>query len=265
MEKTINHFTVNDLFWINMKDHLINYSLGELPKSLHYTIVLENSPNVNLHITRNIDVLLPKQKPSLKIFIVDKKLFENALPHLALSFFKMLFQPFDLQALRKKHGRRLYFYPLDKHSSTEVRLQKKMIEVFTPIAKLTRGKTRLKLDGDIEDRLKKIVFSQEMRIAFRKNAVRLTGALQKRKKDGIIFSAEETYHVVNLGDKWYTMSQNLDPMLFLKNNLGYEKAIEISWKIRRAIVAVSNAKCRDEIAHLENPIEFDLFAKKKAD
>jgi hypothetical protein len=153
----IDHISINDFFWIKFAPQMINFGFQGLPKSIHYTIAFsDKSSDINFHVTKETQD--PKNKPKIEIVRMDKKLlqewFEKILPKLSISFLNNLLQPLDIVELKERHNDNLGFISFESLKNTNEYLltEQKLIDSFKEISRV-RKKTRLKVEGNIEERL----------------------------------------------------------------------------------------------------------------
>lgn len=254
MTKTIDHISINDVFWVQFKSHLVSFGFKGLPDNIHFTIGFDDrSPDINLHITKN--VADQTNKPKIRIACIDKILLEEIVPSLSVAMLNKFLQPIDLEELKRKYDYDLGFISLDsfEHSDRYSLTEQKLIDSFKDISKFKR-KTRLKIQGDIENRLEAFSTSEEMQSLLLDNMVELTTEFQKPVDGGMIISEDSTLQVIRLNDKWFTLRTDLKPFDLLTTFINSKLANHLIWKTKRALVNIKNAETYADIQPLDKPV-----------
>jgi len=152
--------SINDLLWIQWKNHLISFNYLGLPKGIHYTIAFnKNSPFVNLHLTKNTEQTNQREKPKIEICRIRKNdLFEIA-PEISIG---LLFQILE-EVQEIKNYQDYYFIAFEEIEKEGIQkgIEKELFENFKDITKLKQNK-RLKIKGEIEGKLE--IFSENEEI-----------------------------------------------------------------------------------------------------
>ena len=242
MTKTINYISINDIFWVQFKSHIVSFGFKGLPDNIHFTIGFDDrSPDINIHITKN--VADQTNKPKIRIACIDKILLEEIVPSLSIAMLNKFLQPIDLDELKRKYDYDLGFISFDsfEHSDTYSLTEQKLIDSFKDISKFKR-KTRLKIEGDIEKRLVSFSTSEDLQASILDNMVELTTEFQKPVDGGMIISEDSTLQVIRLNDKWFTLRTDLKPFDLLTTFINSNLASRLIWKTKRALVNVKKAE-----------------------
>lgn len=129
MIDSIDHFSINDNFWIQFKSHLISFGFKRLPKDIHFTIGFDqSSPDANIHLTKNHSD--PKDKPKIKLIIIDKKVLEEITPSLFTSILNYILRPLEMRQIQKEMKGEIGFISFDKRQNSEIKIESKLIELF---------------------------------------------------------------------------------------------------------------------------------------
>jgi hypothetical protein len=263
MTKTIDHFSINDLFWIQLKEHLISFGFKGLPTDTHFTIGFDDrSPDINLHITKNTTD--PTNKPKITIVTIDKTLLKLDINSLALKLLNKILQPFDINEHKKQYDYNLGFISFEnlKNSSSASITEQSLIDSFNDISKI-KSKTRLKIKGDIESRLENFVKSEELQSAIFENIVELTDDFTNFADGGMLISEENTVQVILFNDKWFTLRTDLKPLDFVTIFVNSDIAKLLFYKTKRALVTVKNSNTFDDTRQLNKPIRLVRQQTKK--
>lgn len=254
MAEAIDHISINDIFWVQFREHLISFGFKGLPKDTHFTISFDKkSADINFHITKN--VADPTNKPKITIVCVDKLILEEITPSLFLSVVNKILQPINIEELKSNSDSDLGFISFDglENSDTSLLTEQKLIESFREISRL-RKKTRLKIDGDIEKRFESFVTSDELKTSVHNKIVEFPTEFKNLIDGGIIISEENTIQVFRIGEKWFTLKMDLNPLDLLTAFINLNLSKKLIWKTKRALVSIKNAATYTDIMHLNEPI-----------
>jgi hypothetical protein len=136
MIKNINHIAFNDLFWFQIKPHLISFGFQGLPSDTHFTIGFDpRSSDINLHITKNVKDY--KNKPKITVAKIDKTILEEDLEILLIKLLNKLMHPFDIQRYSSQFDYNLGFISLDNFQTLDGLPQTKqgLIDLFKELHK----------------------------------------------------------------------------------------------------------------------------------
>jgi hypothetical protein len=254
MTKTIDHFSINDLFWVQIKEHLISFGFKGLPTDTHFTIGFDDrSPDINLHITKN--TAAPSNKPKITIVTIDKTLLEQDINSLALKLLNKVLQPFDINEHKNKYDYNLGFVSFEniQNSSSASITEQGLIDSFKDISQI-KSKTRLKIKGDIESRLENFAKSEVIQSTILDNIIELTDEFITLADGGMIISEENTVQVIRFNGKWFTLRTDLKPMDFVTILVNSDLAKLLYYKTKRALIIVKNSNTFDDTRQLNKPI-----------
>jgi hypothetical protein len=254
MTETVDYISINDIFWIQLKSHLVSFGFKSLPDNIHFTISFDDrSPDINLHITKNVTDF--KNKPKIRIVCIDKILLEEILPSLSVTFLNRILQPIDLVELKNKYNNHLGFISFDnfEYSKTYSLTEQKLIDSFKDIAKFKR-KTRLKIEGNIENRLEIFATSEDLQKSMFDNMVELTTEFQKPVDGGIIISNDNVLQVIRFNDKWFKIRKDLNHFDLLKGFINKKLESRLIYKTKRALVGIKYAETYSDTRELDKPI-----------
>lgn len=250
----INHVSINNGFWIQFKNHLITFGFKGLPEGTHFTIGFDDrSPDVNFHVTKNsID---PKDKPQIKIVVIDKLILEELSPKLIALIFDYLLQPLDIQELRKKYDYDLGYISFEtlQNSEEATVVEHSLIERFKVISKFRR-KTRIRIEGDIEKELETFATSKHIRQLLLDNTVVLSDESGNNIEGGMILTEDDTIQVIRINDQWFTLRSDIKLFDILSTVLNTRLALHIVWRVKRALIAMQYAKSYSDTEHMNRPI-----------
>ena len=254
MTKTIDSLSINDLFWVQIKEHLISFRFKGIPIDTHFTIGFdERSPDINLHITKN--TADPTNKPKITIVTIDKTLLKQDINSLALKLLNKILQPFDINEYKSKYDYNLGFISFENLQNTNsVSITEQgLIDSFKDISEI-KNKTRLKIKGDFENRLETFAKSEKLQSEIFDNIVELTEEFTTLVDGGMIISEDNTVQVIRFNDKWFTLRTDLKPIDFVTLLVNSDLAKLLFYKTKRALVIVKNSNTFDDTRQHNKPI-----------
>lgn len=252
MTENINYISINN-FWIQFKEHLIAFGHERLPKDIHFTIVYDiKNPNLNFHITKNIDN--SSKKPQIKIVIIDKNIINKILITSLFSILKQILIPIDISNLKSKYRDIGYisFNTLEQKEMYSL-TEKKLIDSFKDITNIKR-KTRLKIKGDIEQILSDYAKSEVINSYLLDNIIEWTNEPKEFIESGVIITPDYAFHVIHINQSWYRFKTDINISEILTSILNPSLAKKIIWKTKRALIVVKNAKTYEDTKAHNSPI-----------
>lgn len=254
MTATIDHISINDIFWIQFKSHLISFGFKGLPEDTHFTVGFDDrSPDINFHVTKNsVD---PKDKPQIKIVIIDKQLLEEDTPPLTLAMLNKMLKPLNMEELKAKYDYDLGFISFDSLQNSEASslTKQRLIDSFKDISRFRR-RTRLKVEGDIDMRLESFATSKELQKSILGNIVELSEEFEKNVEGGMVLTEDNTLQVIRINERWFKIRTDIKPFDLLCAFVNPQLAKHLIWQTKRALIAVKNASKYSDTAHLNKPI-----------
>lgn len=252
--KALDYFSISDLFWVQIKGHLISFGFKGLPADTHFTIGFDSrSPDINLHITKNTTD--QTNKPKITIVTIDKKLLEQDNNSLAINLMNKVLQPIDINHYIRKYDNKIGYISFEnlQNSSLASITEQGLIDSFKDTYEIKR-KTRLKIKGEIESRLENFAKSEEIQSAIMENIVEFNNDFSTFADGGIILTEEETVQVIRINDKWFTLRTDLKPTDFMTILVNSDLAKLLYYKTKRAIVIVKKSNSFDDTREHNKPI-----------
>lgn len=245
MEKNIDYFSVNDLFWIQVKEHLISFGYKELPKDIHFTISFNSVRGINLHVTKNTNDF--KNKPQIGIVTISKDDFDRFENLITKKLLRLILKPFDIGDFKKRNMNKVGFLSFEKIylGNTGKMIEEKLKGIIKPISKLQK-RSRFKIKGDIETAFNENPFSTTFLKKMMKHIRPLNFKSTLFVEGGNLISRKESITVVKIDDKWFEFNQpDITNLLILL--MGENIGNKIKWRLKRAIVLVKNANTYKEV------------------
>ena len=128
-----------------------------------------------------------------------------------------------------------------------------MIDSFKEISRIKK-KTRLKIEGNVEERLNNFFASNELSDLAFDNMTDLTTDFERNIDGGIIVSEEKVFYAIRIINEWFLLKETFEVPDIVKRFVPVEIIRKINWKTKRALVAIRKATFFDDTRHLNNPI-----------
>lgn len=258
---TFNSFSIENLFWFEIKPHQINFRFNSLPKDIHFTVAFnENSNDVNLHITRNVSqkekTHLEEENPQLRIVVIDKKLLENVFPEISLNFINSILEPISIEDLKEKYNNEVGFISFDNLEKFEGYSLSNLFEKFKEIIQIKR-KTRLKIRGKIEENILNFVNDEKLQDSIFNQIEDLSIDFSKPVDGGIILTEDKTIHVIRINDNWYNFNLNLKPNDIIKLLIEPKTADYLIEKVKREIEIIKDCNNKIDSEKYNNPMRLE--------
>jgi hypothetical protein len=245
---TITNISVSQYFWIQFGENLISFGSEILPEHIHFTVSFDNnSPYINFHITRNTGLA---NKPKITIVKIKKDLLEEIGESLYFKFLSNYIEPLNLEELRNKEGN-LNYISFNQNEEEQLKSEKLLIDTFKDISKIKK-KSRLKIEGNLEEHLEKIINADEYQNVMLERVVEIPTEFKNAVESGVVFSETKSYSVININGKWFKFKPNITISELLKGIISKDLLRNLIWKSKRAIVSLQKAQTFEDTKHLNN-------------
>lgn len=253
---SINNIRINDWLWLTLQKHLISIRWKGLPTDVHFTIAFnENSPHINVHLTKNIGGLPIDDKPKIEILKITKADLNEVLPHIIPAIISKFITPFDLDQFLKESSNEIRFIPyesFDEHATSE-KSETLFIEAFKGISKVEK-RTRLKVEGDIENKLIELSNSDSLleiindtTVAMSDKDIKTTGGLLRIGEDQML-------PLIKIEDKWFKLNPDVKPMDILKAIIPEPLAVYLKKYTKYSLVNIRKALTKKDVEKFNHPI-----------
>lgn len=246
--------SINDLLWIQWKNHLVSFNYLGMPKGIHYTIAFnENSSFVNLHLTKNAEQTNNKEKPKIEICKIRKNDFFEIAPKISIG---LLFHVLE-EVQELKNYQDYYFISFEEieNEGTQKGIEKELFENFKDITKLKQNK-RLKIKGEIENKLEKFSENEEIqemilnKLGFFKHDI--------KSKGGILISENEIISLFKIQNKWFKLNPEIDWKIVLSKIFGNRLFNHFKKSIAESLKIIEQANDYDDCKNFDNPITLEI-------
>lgn len=247
--------SINDWLWVQWKSHLVSFNYKGLAKGVHFTIAFnENSQYVNLHLTKNIEILKPKkqEKPKIEICKISKVDFNEIAPKISLSILSHILE--EVKELENYQD--YYFISFEEIEKEGIQkgIEKTLFENFKDITNLKQNK-RLKIKGKIENRLENFSKNEKIQeLLLNKLEIFEQTKNKDNSNGGILFSEKEILSLFKFHNKWYKFNTEIDVNLLLKDMFGNQLLEQLKTHITDSIKIIEKANDYQDCAKYDRPI-----------
>jgi len=257
MIEKFNYFSYSDLFWIRFNPHLIAFGFKGLPEDVHFTIGFDGrSPDINIHLTKNTTD--NKDKPHIKIVVINKELLKEEVMNIFHSIFRYFFKPLNIDDLGSDDVKFISFNDILGDETSSI-IETEFINFLLSNSKI-KQKKKVKLNEGLDSKLMELSSSESFQEPLISKMVDFQLASDKSKEGGLIICNEEVITALKINEHWYSISKNFEPIDFLYHLLGKQLTRDIKWKTKRALVNIKSASTYSDTDHLNKPIR--LVRKK---
>ncbi len=257
MDRPYDSFSFNDLFWVQIREHLVSFGFKGLPKDIHLTISFHpDNPKINFHITKNIGD--GSSKPKIAIVEVEK----NALTHIyeiaGKRMLSLILKPFDMRQFTLQNRNKVGFISYEdiEKGKFSASMEEQLKNTFRPITTFPRKKTRIKIKGDVELQLKTLNNSKQYQKQLQSYIVPVRHIPNGFFVGGMLLSKKELKTVVRIDNKWFEFKFPQTPSVIFNSLLGKEHAKKLLTTYKRALVRVKNANTYQDVAQFDKPFSF---------
>ena len=244
------------MFWIQIRPHLWSFSFKGIPSEIHFTFAKNSKSGINFHITKNIeDPENPKKKPFIPILEINKEVISFDLNSLFLNIVFEMLDEIDIK--ENSECSFLSFEDLNKDKSFGEN-DEDFFEKFKEISKLTRKKTRLKVNEGWTNKFVELSQSDKIIDLINENTKQIEKSQLKEIDGGFFLSEEKTLTVIKVYDKWYEFSTNKKPIDIFKHVIDERHAKYIWHYIKRSIIKLKSVNSWKETENRYEPFEIIL-------
>lgn len=190
----------HDDFWIQLISNRISWEHYNLPEKVHFTISFhENSDDINLHVSRNVN---HNSKPKIEILRIKKSDWDVIKHEIPMAFLGNFFCEVDTNDLQS--GYYISFGELQKDCYSN--LPEKIQNIFDSKTKRKKGGRKLQIENDI---IQEIEFA--MKSIGYQDFNRLTKPFKPElvcKKGGVFYNDEIRKTLYKIGENIFEVKRN---------------------------------------------------------
>lgn len=262
MNQSFNYFSLDKTFWIQIKEHQVNFGCNKLPLDVHFTIGFDpRTKYIDLHITRN--VADQKNKPKLTLIKFYREEILADLERMMLVVVRNHLQLLDIKTLEKEHEEDICFISWDdlKASDSYSKLKDNLLNELNAASRIKR-KSRVKMQSDVMNRIEKFANSKEIQAALLACIREVPEDLSKNIDGGMIVTKNSVIQVVRLFGQWFKINTTLTPSGLLNGIVSPEIVKTLIYRTKRAIVHIKRANSYEDVKDLDKKVMV-LIKKKK--
>jgi hypothetical protein len=237
----VDNISIENHCWIEWNERFLSFRWNSMSEHLHFTIAYnEKSPDINLHLSKNI----PNDgKLRYDIAAIPKAVLLNLQEQIAGLFLNELFELVDLNFLRRKYGRRFSWLPFTILDTEENRtyFERRWGDAFKEGYKIV-NKTRLKIRGPLEGKIKSVVACNRMRRLIDRNFRSVPAFHQDEGEVGLFCTGKKQFIGLCVDGEWYQFKDDVSPRYLLQVLLGSDLTDLLEAKVKRALIYLSDSE-----------------------
>lgn len=253
METAYDYLSVNDDFWIQFKSSLISFGFKGLPKDIHLTISFHpDNPRINFHVSKNTHNAL--SKPKIAIVEIEKSTLAQISDTLVSKIYRTMLKPFDLRQFTLDNRNNVGFLSFDllQKENFGMQMEDALKNTLSPITTFRR-KTRVKIKGDISQRLQGFVESEEQLKQLERYLVKVRYIQKEGNVSGVLISKRYVKTVIRINSRWFEFKPLNNFNEVLNSILGKENSHALIKRYKSAIKLVLKAKSYQDVEQYDKP------------
>lgn len=251
IKNKLNSISIKDLFWFQIKEHLISFRFKGLPEELHYTISFNSKSDYDFHITKN--TVNTNDKPKISILVIDKELAKSNFESLGISILFKMLKAVDMDKLKQSNELDFISFSQLEKDDCYSENEQYFLNNFKDISKV-KQKTRLKVNGKWNERLLNYLTSDGLMNLVNNNISSFNEIIHEDMNGGILLRDGSVIYMIKILEKWYELRTDLKLTELFSETIDKDLLKLIWWKIKRSIVNLKNVNSYKEIEHLNKPI-----------
>ena len=256
MTAAINAFSYGNILWARLTGHVLNFRYRGLSDDIHFSIAFNpGSPDINLHISRNIHH--PAGKPRIEIVRMNKEELSSLAPVLLQTLLGLLLSPLSIKSSPRRSARGrsgVSFLSFDRFGpGSDHPLQKIILDTVLPVTR-TRNKV-FKVLPEAETRMEALARSPQYLEMVNEHLQWLRpGQYPTGNTFGFLISPAFIGCAICHNRQWYAIREDVDLLQGLYALLDPMIVADIIQKIQTAIPVVSQAESALDTESFNDPI-----------
>jgi len=237
--------SINKDLWFQFLGDRLSFHYIGLPDDIHITISFNaNSPDINLHVSRNLDV---ENKPKVEVMRINKELLNNLQQNIGLSIFNSMFEPLQLKPYHLYSDRCGYFsWDTLNEQSVQTAFENNLVKGFRPVSRM-KGKKKFKIEGDLTQPFETLASSIHLSNVMLRNIRPVPKVHRTPTEGGIMLFKNKSFMVIRIFDAWYKVRDEITIFQMLSSSIKPEILRTLSCNLRKAIILTRNANTYQEV------------------
>lgn len=229
-------------------DNVLNLWFEGLPKDVHFSLSLnENSPDINLHITREVNN--PGNKPKYEVFVIARNICDDIGNDFSRYILYKTLTEFDVSKHNSEVSPKFISHDKMKEHEFYVFIEEQLTQAASNFLKY-KGRKELKVKNNAVDELEKVTPDESAFIELYNAAPEIAEVCDENIQSGIIITDENYYSVIHYRGKWYLPNNNITLNELMTGFFGEKLTNQLFYRIKKGIAIVRKANSFDEVKHL---------------
>jgi hypothetical protein len=255
----LNTVSINKDLWFQFLEDRLSFRYIGLPDDIHITISFNpNSPDINLHVSRNLDV---ENKPKVEVMRINKELLNEFQQNIGLSIFNSMLEPLPLKPYHL-YSEKCGYFPWDVLNVQPVQnaFEDNLVKSFRPVSRM-KGKKKFKIEGDLAQSFETLTSSAYLDNVMLKNIRPVPKVHKTRTEGGIMLFKNKSFMVIRIFDAWYKVRDEITIFRMLSSIIKPEILQKLTINLKKAIVRTRSANTYEEVkdAMLSERLTTELF------
>jgi len=248
-EKIPNYLYVKDLFWIQLKKHLVTFGFKNLPSKQHFTISFNSDSDLNFHLTKNTNDQVAK--PSIPLVIMNKEHFNTHFESLAMKVISCSLTQVKIEDLVKLPDLNIL---APNESIKDDPLNSAIENLYDQFKDSIENKKRIKIKQGWESKITSVLSSEKTLNSICEGVSKFDRKLLEELNNCYLIDNDQVRNIFKINGLWFEFKTDLNIIELLTNIMSEKLARNICWKIKRSIVILERTESFKEVEHLRNPI-----------
>lgn len=241
-------------------DNVINLWFEGLPKDVHFSLSLnKNSPDINLHVTREMNN--PGNKPKYEVFVIAKNICDDIGNDFGRYILHKTLTEFDVGKLNSTVVPKFISHDNMKKHDFYFSIEEQLTQAASNFLKY-KGRKELRVKNNAVDELEKLTPDESAFIELYNAAPEVVEVNNEIVQSGIIVTDKDTYSVIQYNGKWYLPNSNFTLKDLMIGFCGEKLTRQLLYRMKKGITIVRKGNSFDEVKHLYK--QFRIIKTKTA-
>ncbi len=228
-------------------DNVLNLWYEGLPKDVHFSLSLnENNPDINLHITREVNN--PGNKPKYEIFVIDRKICDDIGNDFGRYILHTALNEFDINNINSEVAPRFISHDNMKEHEFYFSIEEQLSQAASNFLKY-KGRKELRVKNNAIEELEKLTPDELAFIELYNAAPEVVEVNDEAIQSGIIITDKSAYSVIYYNGKWYLPNNNITLKDLMIGFCGEKLTRQLFYRLKKGITIVRKANSFDEVKH----------------
>lgn len=240
-------------------DNVLNLWFEGLQKDVHFSLSLnKNSPDINLHITREVNN--PGNKPKYEVFVIARDICDDIGNDFGRYILHKTLTEFDVAKLNSAVTPKFISHDNMKEHDFYFSIEEQLSQAASNFLKY-KGRKELRIKNNAVDELEKLTPDESAFIELYNAAPEIAEVSDENIQSGIIITDKNSYSVIYYYGKCYLPNNNITLNDLMIGFCGDKLTRQLFYRIKKGITIVRKANSFDEVKYLYN--HFRIIKTKK--